>query len=142
MIEDQRDGKNQGESKGPQMENSRSKRREQFGQISNGQKNTKRAKMEQLSYTEEDFQVRFTTKKSEVPKRVREEIVEQERSRNMNMGRGALEDCQREDLETPGLAENPERPIHCKPDPLTNGLGIGAQSRINNRLNLHGRKEK
>ena len=50
------------------------------------------------------------------------------------MGRGALEECLREDLETPGLAENPERPVHQKPDPLTNGLDMGAQNRISNGL--------
>ena len=58
----------------------------------------------------------------------------------MNVRSGTLGDCQMEDLETPGLAEIPERPLHFNQDPLINGLGIGAQNRTSNRLNLHGEK--
>ena len=136
IIEDQREGAAKGESKGPQLEKTGAKRRTASGQETIGQIDQKRARIEHMEEPihKEDEEPKFLSKKSKVPKGIRREIVERERTRELQGKKecDASETCLGVDLANQGLSEDSGRPPHCSLDPLTKGLVKGAQLRIEN----------
>ena len=85
IIEDQREGPAKGESKGPHLEKTGAKRRTASGQGINGQSSHKRAKIEHKEepVDKEDEEPKFVSKKSKVPRVIRREIVEREKTKGL-----------------------------------------------------------
>ena len=118
IVEDQRGGASPGDSKGPKLEPSGAKRRTDSGQNIDGQKQSKRTKFDpqenpRSMQEEEEKERRFISKKSKVPRVMREELVERERAKELGGSReqDTMEDHQGETRNNPCLSVDPGRPL-------------------------------